>query len=59
MISVLEGTTIAQIAFGLSTATTSLLIPRRPDVFVKGRAVDAQYTGTALGRSATDVFSFV
>ncbi len=58
-IHVSGGVAVAQLVFGLLTATVCLLIPRRPKVDRNGRVVDAQYTGSALGRLeiCTNVFS--
>ena len=51
-LSPLKGIAVGQIIVGILTATTSSLLPRRPEVYEDGRVVDAQYTATALGRSA-------
>ncbi|KAJ5090648.1 hypothetical protein N7532_009332 [Penicillium argentinense] len=44
------GLTIAQVTSAFIRGLCSVLLPRKPDLFFKGRAVDREYSVSALGR---------
>ena len=53
--AVFLGFTVTQIILGLMITILAFSIPRRPEVFKDGQPVDAQYTGSAVSRSVSQV----
>ena len=53
--AVFLGFTVTQIILGLVITILAFSIPRRPEIFKDGQPVDAQYTGSAVSRSVSQV----